>query len=209
LVRGVLAARWVSGVYLFRDERPRRRLLLGGALVLVLGAVLRSGAVAAPVGVAERTKGLIAEIEADPSVRELVGPALGHSRDALSRAAAETVPARATLTEETALEWAEVARDLVRASAAETASDRLEQEASATQTEIARSRAAVEGAMARVGQARHELERLEGTAPPRADVRAPASGAKPAAAPGSVPPKATAPGQASRGTGPSPEPEHP
>jgi hypothetical protein len=206
LVRGVLAARWVSGVYLFRDERPRRRLLLGGALVVVLGVALRSGAGAAPVGVAERTSALIAEIEADPSVRELVAPALGHSREALSRAAAETAPARAALNEETALEWAEVARDLVRASAAEAASDRLEQEASAIQTEIARSRAAVEGAMARVGQARHELERLEGAASP--DSAAPASASKGAAPPRVVPPKAAPPGQASPGTGPSPEPEH-
>jgi hypothetical protein len=174
-----------------------------------------SGASAAPVGVAERANSLLVEIEADPSVRELAGPALAHSREALAQAAAENAPSRAAISEETALEWAEVARDLVRASAAEAASDRLEQDASALQTEIARLRAAVEGAMARLGQARHELDRLEGAASPAADPVTPAAATKgsgtntgAATAPTSPPPKAAPPGASNRGAGPSAGPEH-
>jgi hypothetical protein len=214
LVRGVLAARWVSGVYLFRDARPWRRVPLAGVLVLAIGVAWRWDAHAAPLGVAERTKALIAELEADASVRELVAPALQHSKEALSRASAESDAARTTLAEETALEWAEVARDLVRASSAETASDHLEQEASATQTEIARLRAAVEGAMARVGQARHELERLEGGSPSTASPASTTQGSTPqgsaaqsTAKKGSASSSPPAPAQPERG--PSTKPEHP
>jgi hypothetical protein len=218
LVRGVLAARWVSGVYLFRDAHRWRRVLVGGVLVLAMGVALRGDARAAPLGVAERARGLIAELEAEPSVAELVRPALQRSKAALSQATAEAEPARAALAEETALEWAEVARDLVRASSAEASSDRLEQDASATQTEIARLRAAVEGAMARVGQARHELEQLEGAAPsPSGPTPASSSrgfATEPSAtgqsstkqSSGSV--KAPAPGQPQRAVEPSTKPEH-
>jgi hypothetical protein len=126
---------------------------------------------------------LIAELEASGAPRELVGPAVGLAKQALSQA--EAAPsARAPRLEDTALEWAEVARDLVRASEAERASDALEQEASALATEIARVRAAVEQAMARVGRARQDLKELEATTShaPSALTKGGAA-AKPAAAP--------------------------
>jgi hypothetical protein len=63
--------------------------------------------------------------------------------------------------EATALEWAELARDLKRTRDAEQSSDRLEQSLSAVQTELVRTRASVEQALARVGRARQELEELE------------------------------------------------
>jgi hypothetical protein len=137
---------------------PRRAL----SVLLVLSSVaLYRGALAAPGASAERAKSLIAEIEAEPTGRELVAPGVGRARDSLARAEAASVPGHVAILEDTALQWAEVARDLKRASLAEQTSDRLEQEASALLAELARLRAAVEQAMARVGQARHDVAELE------------------------------------------------
>jgi hypothetical protein len=117
---------------------------------------------AAMTGVGERATALIAEVETNPSARELVGTSLDRAKAALARAGTSSAkPAAVSLLEEAALQWAEVARDLLRASAAERASDGLEQESSAIQTEIARVRAAAEQTMARVGRARQELKELE------------------------------------------------
>ncbi|HTU58997.1 MAG TPA: hypothetical protein VMF89_11200, partial [Polyangiales bacterium] len=157
LVRGVLSLRWVSGTYLLRDarahQRSRARRGVWCVTVFTFWAALQWDARATATGVADRAKSLLAELEATSAARELVGPAVDRSKQALSQA--ETAPApHVPALEETALEWAEVARDLVRASAAERSSDALEQEASSLATEIARTRAAVEQTMARVGRAR-------------------------------------------------------
>jgi hypothetical protein len=122
---------------------------------------LNGDAQAAATGVGERARALIAEVETNASARDLVGPSVDRAKAALAKASSGAAPAAASLLEEAALEWAEVARDLLRASAAERASDSLEQESSAIQTEIARVRAAVEQTMARVGRARQELKELE------------------------------------------------
>jgi len=116
---------------------------------------------AALTGVGERAGALIAEVETHASARELVGPSVERAKAALAKAGSSGAAPAASLLEEAALEWAEVARDLLRASAAERASDGLEQESSAIETEIARVRAAVEQTMARVGRARQELKELE------------------------------------------------
>jgi hypothetical protein len=139
-----------------------RHLRFAASVLLVTGsAALYRSALGAPGGAAERAKGIIAELEAEPSARELAAPSVGRARESLARAEAASRPAHAAILEDTALEWAEVARDLKRASSAEQASDRLEQEASALQAELARLRAAVEQAMARVGQARHDVAELD------------------------------------------------
>jgi hypothetical protein len=146
------------------------------ALGLIAGALwLHGQAVAAGGTPAEEARGLIGELEADSAVRELVSPATARAKDALSRAeAAGAAPERAALLEAVALEWAQVARDLRRATHAEQASDRLEQELSALQTENVRSRAAVEQAKARVGRARQELLELEaGAVKPSASTATP------------------------------------
>lgn len=169
--------------------------------VFAFWAALQWDVRAAAAGVADRARSLIAELEASGASRELVGPALGRAKQSLSQAEAAP-PARAPGLEDTALEWAEVARDLVRASEAERASDALEQEASALATEIARVRAAVEQAMARVGRARQDLKELEATAPgagttahaattPRTTTAPSAEGAS--AKPGAVPAKKAVP----------------
>jgi hypothetical protein len=161
------------------------RVLRYAASVLIVtgGAALYRSAFAAPSGAGERAKSILTEVEAEPAGRELAAPGVAHARDRLARAEAASEPAHAAILQDTALEWAEVARDLKRAGLAEQASDRLEQEASALQTELASLRAAVEQAMARLGQARHDVAELETSKSGRA-APAPAS---PAAGPTPAP----------------------
>lgn len=193
LVRGVLALRWVSRTYLPHGARLSRRGVRSAALV-AFGIVLPWNAGAAPSsGIAGRARALAAELEANPTAHELAKPALGRAKGALSRAEAAPADAAALL-EGTALEWAEVARDLIRASEAERASDSLEQEASALQTELERWRAAVEQMTARVGRVRQDLKALDAT-PAKAGVpssRPPAS-APPSPAPAPPAPEAASP----------------
>jgi hypothetical protein len=160
----------------------RARHSLWCVAVFGFWAALQWDVRAATAGVADRARSLIAELEASGAPRELVGPAVGRAKQALSQAEAAP-PARAPRLEDTALEWAEVARDLVRASEAERASDALEQEASALATEIARVRAAVEQAMARVGRARQDLKELEATTSHAASALTKGAATKPAAVP--------------------------
>jgi hypothetical protein len=160
LVPGVLASRWVSGAYLLGDAHFSRGAMLWLTMVLATWAAFESDARATPGGAGETARSLIAELERVGVAPGLVGPALSRAKEALSTAE-RAAPTRAPLLESTALEWAEVARDLARASAAEQASDRLEQDVSVAESEIARLRAAVEQTMARVGRARQELKELE------------------------------------------------
>ena len=131
---------------------------------------LLSVAHAAWGSLADHARSLLTQVAADESSRELVSRATTRSNDALARASAVAAgaPMQGSLLEAEALEWAEVARDLKKARDAEQTSDRLEQEVSSIQTEIVRSRAAVEQAMARVGRARQELLELETSKAPAA-----------------------------------------
>jgi len=112
-------------------------------------------------GPAAEARNVLAGVNADASARELVSRAVAEANAALAQAANHAVPAERAALEETALEWAEIARDLKRARDAEQASDRLEQSLSGLQTELVRTRASVEQALARVGRARQELTELE------------------------------------------------
>jgi hypothetical protein len=202
----VLASRWVSGAYLAGDAHYPRRGTPAIWAVFAVWAALPGDALATPVNTGETARAIIAELQADASARELAGPALSRAEGALLRVRGAS-PTRAPMLEATALEWAEVARDLVRASAAERASDKLEQDASAIQTELMRLRAAVEQTMARVGRARQELKELEagasspGTAP-RGSGTPPAAD-EGAAAPAGSAPKASVP-SGTRSQGPAP-----
>jgi hypothetical protein len=104
---------------------------------------------------------ILLAVEADESSHELVSRALNQAHSTLDQAAHEPAPDRRAALEAMALEWAETARDLKRARDAEQASDRLEQSLSTLQTELVRTRASVEQALARVGRARQELSELE------------------------------------------------
>lgn len=104
---------------------------------------------------------MLLAVEADESARELVSRAVSRAHASLDAAGKNDVPDQRAALEATALEWAELARDLKRARDAEQSSDRLEQSLSALQTELVRTRASVEQALARVGRARQELSELE------------------------------------------------
>jgi ABC-type transporter Mla subunit MlaD len=117
----------------------------------------------APAGAspAEEAVQVLQAVEADESARELVSRAVSQAHATLDAASKNTVPGQRAALEATALEWAELARDLKRTRDAEQNSDRLEQSLSALQTELVRTRASVEQALARVGRARQELGELE------------------------------------------------
>src|SRR6185436_8049227 len=107
---------------------------------------------------------------------ELVSRAVAQAHSALDRAQASAeAGTERELLEAAALEWAQSARDLQRARAAEQASDGLEQSLSTLQTELVRTRASVEQALARVGRARQDLNDLERNVPGSAAIKAPAN----------------------------------
>jgi hypothetical protein len=119
-----------------------------------------------PVLAVENARALTAELLArvaeaestDPAAGELVGRFRGESERALARAEASEIPARhRELLQDLALEWAQVAGDLLLARGAELEADRAERELSDVRTELVRSRAAVEQAQARLGRARRDV----------------------------------------------------
>ncbi len=130
------------------------------ALLTMWSSVRAQGTIGAD-SPAEQARQLLQVVEADPASRELVSRAVQQARAALDAAAKNGVASQRAALEATALEWAELARDLKRTREAEQSSDRLEQSLSALQTELVRTRASVEQARARVGRAQQELEELE------------------------------------------------
>lgn len=129
--------------------------------LLTVWSSVRAQGTAGASSPAEEARQLLQAAEADEASRELVSRAAQQARAALAAAAKNEVPAQRAALEATALEWAELARDLKRTRDAEQTSDRLEQSLSAVQTELVRTRASVEQALARVGRARQELNELE------------------------------------------------
>ena len=102
-----------------------RPLLVGavasfGLLTWWAGAGWEAQAAASP---AEEARQILTAVEADAAARELVSRAVAQAHSALDRAGASAeAGAERELLEATALEWAESARDLQRARAAEQAS---------------------------------------------------------------------------------------
>jgi hypothetical protein len=129
--------------------------------LLTVWSTVRAQAPAGANSPAEEARIILQAVEADESARELVSRAVNQAHSTLDQAAHSAVAEQRAALEATALEWAEIARDLKRARNAEQASDRLEQSLSGLQTELVRTRASVEQARARVGRARQELLELE------------------------------------------------
>ena len=129
--------------------------------LLTVWSTVRAQAPAVASNPVEEARAILQAVEADDSARELVSRAVNQAHVTLDQAAHTTAPEQRATLDLTALEWAEIARDLKRARDAEQASDRLEQSLSALQTELVRTRASVEQALARVGRARQELLDLE------------------------------------------------
>lgn len=97
--------------------------------------------------------------------------ALADAKDALERATRLRVAgdeAHAKAADGLALEWAETARDLVRAVDAETAAADLRRKAMDAQAQLDRSRAMVEEAIASIGRLQAELEQAAASGGARA-----------------------------------------
>jgi hypothetical protein len=149
---------------LVRAVVVKKPVVVWASTLLGLLTVWSTVAAQGPAGAsnpAEEARRVLQVVEADESARELVSRAVQQSRSALDAAGKNTVAGQRAALEATALEWAELARDLKRTRDAEQGSDRLEQSLSALQTELVRTRASVEQAQARVGRARQELSELE------------------------------------------------
>jgi hypothetical protein len=104
---------------------------------------------------------LVDTIEKDAAHRAVVADAITHAKDALERAmrlraVGDEPHARAA--DGLAREWAETARDLVRAVDAETAAAEVRRKAVEAQARLERLRALVEDGIIRVGKLRAELD---------------------------------------------------
>jgi len=182
------------------------RVLRSKGLV-VLGLCMAGVAGAADNAIVTEARRLLAVLATDEAPSPFVTRAVEQAKQALERAdalGAEAAPKYRELLQQTGLDWAEVARDLSRTLAAEQAADAVEAELSKVQTDLVRSHAAVEQAMARLGRARAEIETLQAGARPAAAPSAaaaqpavPPAVTKPAAAPSSTAAPTTPP--ASRG----------
>jgi hypothetical protein len=163
----------------------------GFVLLALCTAGIAGIAGAADSAIVTEARRVLAALESGDAPSPVVKRAVDQAKQALERADAlgpESAPKYREVLQQTALDWAEVGRDLKRALAAEQASDALETELSKVQTDLVRTHAAVEQAMARLGRAREEIRTLQGSAraaaAPAPSVETPAS--EPAEAPASI-----------------------
>jgi hypothetical protein len=104
---------------------------------------------------------LVKSIEGDAARRAVAGEAIEHARAALERATrlrSAGDEAHAKAADGLAREWAEDARDIVRAAEAEAAAAEVRRKAVDAQAQLERTRALVEEGIARVGRLKAELE---------------------------------------------------
>ncbi|MDI3286236.1 hypothetical protein [Polyangium sp. 15x6] len=161
-----------------RLDRPRPRSLAGvafllPALLLPAPANAHGGGVASPPievpppppGDGATALQILKDVEAkaqDPRSKKAVADAVTRSKKALERAhgarASGDAP-HARLLDGLALEWAETARDLLRAAEAEQAAAAVADKAKEASTQAERARALLEETQARRGRAEAELER--------------------------------------------------
>jgi hypothetical protein len=163
--------------------RPRRSLSAAFALVLAAGLLASAGEARAhgegtapattppaPPGDGANAGRIIGEVEAKAAKDKLdkvVAEPLRHARKALERAngartAGDTAHAR--MLDGLALEWAETARDLLRAAAAEKEALATAKKAREIGVQVERARALLEETQARRGRAAADLERAEAEA---------------------------------------------
>jgi hypothetical protein len=125
----------------------------------------------APSGDGATAEQLIREIEAraarDPKTAAVVSSPIATAKKSIERghgARAAGDPAHARLLFSLALEWAETARDLERAAAAEQVADTTAKSANDAATKVERARALLEETQARRGRAAAELSKVEAEA---------------------------------------------
>jgi hypothetical protein len=169
--------------------RLRRSLVTGRAVALALAAsvLLVTGAAAAhgegglpidaaltppaPPGDGATAARLIKEVEASsaaaPRTAKIVAEPLRHAKKALERAHGARMSndvAHARMLDGLALEWAETARDLVRAAKAEESALTAAKKARELEVQVERARALLEETQARHGRAAADLARIEAEA---------------------------------------------
>lgn len=125
----------------------------------------------APPGDGANAQGILRELEAkaakDQDVAKVIAEPVKNAKRALERAhGARTAgdTAHAKMLDGVALEWAEAARALDRAAAAERVSTAASQKANEAQTKAERARALLEETQARRGRAAAELAKAEADA---------------------------------------------
>jgi hypothetical protein len=146
-------------------KRPRRAAAIAVVAVVLVAAL--PGAAQGPDDGAT-AMALVGPLEKDTAHAAVTAMAIGHAKDALERATrlravGDEVHARAAAG--LAREWAETARDLVRASDAEASASDVRRRAVDAQARLERARALVEDAIARVGRLRAEVDRDGRTTP--------------------------------------------
>jgi len=135
---------------------------------------------------------ILGELARDPSHRATVADAVARAEDALERGTRMRVARdelHATEAESVARQWAETARELVRAADSEARANEIRKKALDTEAQVAKTRELVEEVIARTGRLRAQIEAAtRDGGPPRMAVevhdgeRAPAKGpASPAA----------------------------
>jgi hypothetical protein len=151
--------------------------LLAGAMVLWVPRAVGADEVGGPVGAHEvggsgeaagDPRVLLHQLEQDAAHRTLLADALTETRDALERAHRFHIlrdEGHARDAEALALEWAEMGRDLVRASDAEERAAQVRRKATDGQVQLDRTRALVEETVARLGRLRAEIAEMEAPSP--------------------------------------------
>ena len=137
----------------------------GAALATAFLAVT-APAHAQPTADHAAAQALVTQLEGDPHA-QLAADALGQARTALKRAldlGGAGDAARAKAADDLALEWATMARDLLKAVDAETTATDMRKKAVDAQAQLERTRVAVEEGIARVGRLQAELAEAEARA---------------------------------------------
>jgi hypothetical protein len=137
-----------------------RAAALAALTALAFAGAREGGALAADDG--DAATALVDRFANDTGHASITAPAVAQARDALERATrlrsvGDEVHARAA--EGLAREWAETARDLVRAADAETAAADTRRKAVDAQARVERVRVMVEDAIARLGRLKAEAAR--------------------------------------------------
>jgi hypothetical protein len=139
------------------------------ALLVAAGWLAPAPVRAQPADEHATAEALLAELQASPHATATTD-SVRLAREALERATRLRVAGdepHAKAADGVALEWAETARDIVRAADAESSAAELRRKAIEAQAQLDRSRALVEEAIASIGRLRAELEQMRGA--PHAD----------------------------------------
>ena len=150
----------------FPGANLMKRVLL--ATVTAAGVLASSAARAQPADEHAAATALIQQLSADTAHQAVTADALLEAKNALERATRMRVAgdeAHAKAADGLALEWAETARDVVRAADAEAAAAELRHKALDAQAQLERSRSMVEEAIATIGRLQAELDQVGGHPP--------------------------------------------